>query len=110
MQSLTKKEFIPTTKRMSENILPNEKYSDGKISFVDTLKSYGYYSIHKVETGPYKDQYIALNRFMYTVGLLVGINDIGYVKRFCYEHNIDAMAGIQEILSGKEPTGWIKVK
>jgi len=53
----------------------------------------------------------ALFRFMFTVGLVYGIDEIGYVGRYCYSNLADAKKDLG-IWDGKEdpPGDWIKHK
>jgi len=48
---------------------------------------------------------------IYTVGLCVGLNEIGYRTRFCYEHRNDALAALESWDGRRDPPGpWIKQK
>ena len=71
------------------------------------LKNEGYFQITEVpEVGV-----CALYRFLFTVGLVVSINEIGYRGRYCYENLSDAKEAL-DIWDGQgDPPGpWIKYK
>ncbi len=49
--------------------------------------------------------------FIYTMGLIVGLTEIGYRKRHCYERIMDAVEALQAYNGEGDPSGpWIKVK
>ena len=55
---------------------------------------------------------VGLYQFIYTVGIVVGMDESGYEYRFCYE-DVDAAlsALVGWIISGEEePSGYIKRK
>jgi hypothetical protein len=56
-------------------------------------------------------RWIAMGRLLYTTGLFVGIDRVGYKTRFCYETAPDCFAALQ-LWNGKgDPPGpWIKEK
>ena len=52
-----------------------------------------------------------LYRFVFTVGLVIGINEDGYKGRFCYPHLADAMTDINTWDGINDPSGdWLKYK
>lgn len=52
-----------------------------------------------------------LCRFAFTTGLVVGLDDVGYERRYCYEHAADAALALQEWSGEGHPSGpWIKLK
>lgn len=55
----------------------------------------------------------ALQSFIYTVGLVTGLDEVGYEGRYCYpvEQSIDAVLAINSWDGKDEPSGnWIKYK
>lgn len=53
----------------------------------------------------------ALHMFVYTTGLVVGLDACGYGRRYCYEHADDARAALQAWDGLNHPSGpWIKCK
>jgi hypothetical protein len=71
------------------------------------LEKEGYYNIKEI---PNKG-ICALYRFAFTTGLVIGINPIGYVGRYCYELHADAVKAINEWDGVGDPSGnWIKYK
>ena len=56
-------------------------------------------------------EWAALARFLFTVGLLVGIDEIGYRVRYCYPSYADAWAALAAWDGVGDPPGpWIKAK
>ncbi|MBW8466919.1 MAG: hypothetical protein K0M67_01540 [Thiobacillus sp.] len=53
----------------------------------------------------------ALNRFNFTTGLVVGLNTDHYERRYCYEHQHEALEALQAWDGRGHPGGpWIKCK
>jgi hypothetical protein len=53
----------------------------------------------------------AIYRFNYTTGLLVGLDPVGYERRYCYEHAQDADRALADWDGHGHPGGpWIKCK
>lgn len=53
----------------------------------------------------------ALARMVYTVGLVVGINELGYRGRYCYHSLAEARKALGEWNGRNDPPGnWIKFK
>lgn len=53
----------------------------------------------------------ALLRFNFTWGLVVGLNESGYARRYCYEHEVDAAVALKSWDGAGHPKGpWIKCK
>lgn len=52
-----------------------------------------------------------LNCFNFTVGLVVGLSEEGYERRYCYEHAQDALAALRAWKGRGHPGGpWIECK
>ncbi len=52
-----------------------------------------------------------LQSLMFTAGLVVGLKDNGYERRYCFEHMHEAANALQEWDgSGHPPGPWIKCK
>lgn len=52
-----------------------------------------------------------LIRMLYTVGLVIGINNIGYYGRYCYKNLADAKEALNKWDGNGDPEGpWIKYK
>lgn len=52
-----------------------------------------------------------IRRFIFTTGLVVGLNRIGYDGRYCYESHADAVAALEKWDMNGDPDGdWIKYK
>ncbi len=53
----------------------------------------------------------AVKQFNYTTALVVGLDDVGYQRRYCFEHKADAQAAIAVWDGLGHPSGpWIKCK
>jgi hypothetical protein len=52
-----------------------------------------------------------LHRFLFTTGLMVGLDATGYERRYCFERHEDALAALSEWDGTGHPSGpWIKMK
>ncbi len=66
----------------------------------------GYVDIRMVGT-----QLCALKRFNFTTAVFVGLDEVGYQRRYCYEHTADARSALQAWDGSDHPPGpWIKCK
>lgn len=73
---------------------------------VEMLSSSGYTEIRSLN-----DQLCAVKQFNYTTALVVGLDDVGYQRRYCYEHRSDAQAALFAWDGREHPPGpWIKCK
>ena len=67
----------------------------------------GYEAPRQLPTG----KWAALGRFLFTTGLVVGIDQSGYRTRFCYPSREDAALALKEWDGQGDPPGlWIKEK
>lgn len=58
-----------------------------------------------------QDQVCAVKQFNYTTAVVVGLDDVGYQRRYCYEHRADAQAALAAWDGREHPSGpWIKCK
>lgn len=72
----------------------------------DKLEEMGYLYPRQLPNG----KWIALFRFMFTVGLVIDLDDSGYEERYCYgwEHINDAMMAVANWDGEADPPGkWI---
>lgn len=53
---------------------------------------------------------VGVHRFIYTYGILVGCDSVGYVWRWCYKTRMEADTAYNDWLSGKtkEPEGYTR--
>ena len=81
-----------------------EKLPQEQITFYEEM---GYVSPIKIN-----GDIVAIGAFLYTTGIICGLDETGYKHRFCYHSPLDAHeALISWIMSGEpEPTGYIKRK
>lgn len=77
------------------------------MSLHDELKNEGYSNLTEK---PGKGL-CGLFRFIYTVGLVYGINEFGYEGRYCYQDYNDALSSLHIWNGIDDPPGrWIKHK
>lgn len=58
-----------------------------------------------------QNQMCALKAFPFTTAVVVGVDLIGYERRYCYEHRADAQAALAAWDGHGHPSGpWIKCK
>lgn len=55
---------------------------------------------------------VGISQFLYTTGIVCGMNETGYEHRFCYHTPHEAMGALIGWIAkgGDEPTGYIKRK
>jgi hypothetical protein len=71
------------------------------------MKIEGYQFLRKLPSG----EWAALMRFMFTMGLVVGIDLVGYRTRYCYEFDDEALDALLQWDGHGDPPGpWIKEK
>jgi hypothetical protein len=72
-----------------------------------TLQDMGYTDLCTLRGGVL----CGLYPFMFTTGLVVGLTEQGYERRYCYEYAVDARAALQAWNGSGHPGGpWIKCK
>lgn len=70
------------------------------------LQALGYTELREID-----GKMCGLFRFMFTTGLMVGLDAGGYERRYCYEHGEDALAALVAWDGAGHPSGpWIKLK
>jgi len=58
-----------------------------------------------------QDQVCAVKQFNFTTAVVVGLDDVGYQRRYCYEYQADAQAALVAWDGREHPSGpWIKCK
>jgi hypothetical protein len=73
---------------------------------LQTLSKSGYTHVRRLG-----NTYVGLLKFSYTVGLVIGLDAIGYERRYCYEHADDAIRALDQWNGAEHPGGpWIKCK
>ena len=71
------------------------------------LEVHGYENIRQLEDG----RWIGTYKLMFTTGLFVGLDDIGYACRYCFEDYDDACESVKQWNGrGHPPGNWIKRK
>jgi hypothetical protein len=80
---------------------------DGPSARLDTiLTANGYTEIRRLAS-----RVCALKQFNYTTAIAVGLDETGYLLRYCYEHAIDARVALRKWNGQGHPPGpWIKCK
>lgn len=70
------------------------------------LQLFGYTDLRQID-----GKQCGLLGFMFTTGLMVGLDSEGYERRYCYEHQEDALAALAVWDGTGHPSGpWIKLK
>lgn len=76
------------------------------VRLAEVLSASGYSHICVLQ-----NQLCAVKQFNYTTAVVVGVDDLGYQRRYCYEHRADAQAALAAWDGSKHPSGpWIKCK
>lgn len=76
-------------------------------AFVSALTKMGYRNVKKSPSG----QWCGVFSYAFTFGLVVGLTDDCYERRYCYEHQGDALAALLAWNGVDHPSGpWIKCK
>lgn len=74
---------------------------------VEEATELGYNNVRLLPTG----QLAGLHSFMFTVGVVVGLSQLGYKVRYCYASAVEALAALNEWNGSGDPPGpWIKRK
>jgi len=74
---------------------------------LDYLKSEGYYEIKEINS----KGICGLMDFMFTTGLVIGMDRMGYFGRYCYKTRQEALNALNSWDgSGDPPGNWIKYK
>lgn len=76
-------------------------------ALLDLLAGYGYSELRQLATG----EIAGLRQFLFTSGVVVGLDAAGYRTRYCFERHADALAALQAWDGHGDPGGpWIKRK
>lgn len=71
------------------------------------LAGMGFQSLREMPDG----RIAGLQRMIFTVGLFVGLSDVLYDQRYCYEYHADALKALETWDGTGDPPGpWIKEK
>lgn len=85
---------------------PLSKEIAAAVPFADMLLKSGYTDLCVRDS-----QVCAVKRFNFTTAVVVGLDDVGYQRRYCYEHREDAQAALSAWDGDGHPPGpWIKCK
>ena len=73
----------------------------------EILEHEGYVGVRQMKNG----QWVGVCKMLYTYGLVIGLDETGYDRRYCYEHLTDAMVAAVCYEGIGDPIGpWIKMK
>jgi hypothetical protein len=73
-------------------------------NFAMLMESEGYTDVRLLESG----EWAGLRKFIYTTGLVVGLDRTGYRTRFCYQHTDEARAALEVWTGSGDPPGpWL---
>lgn len=79
----------------------------GAETFIEFLNREGYSRIKVMQD----DTVCALQKLLFTTGLVVGLDRAGYKRRYCYERYEDAREALVQWDGAGDPPGpWIKEK
>lgn len=82
----------------------NRKEDEKLIQF---LKSEGYYEIRNIDG----QGLCGLRKFAFTTGLIIGIEQLTYLGRYCFPSERDALNALNDWNGMGDPSGnWIKYK
>lgn len=84
-----------------------EEFNKEEIELINYLKTEGYFEFRKVANFGL----CALQKFIFTTGIVVGLNPIGYYGRYCYSDYEEASDELKKWNGLGDPTGnWLKFK
>jgi hypothetical protein len=71
------------------------------------LETEGYYEIREIPGRGF----CGLRKFIFTTGLVIGMDEDRYYGRYCYSNEADALKALNEWDGKEDPSGpWIKYK
>lgn len=77
------------------------------MDIIKYLKSEGYSEIREINS----KGICGLMDFIFTTGLVIGMNEIGYFGRYCYKTRQEALDALNKWDGSGDPSGnWIKYK
>lgn len=77
------------------------------MNLIEHLNSMGYQNVRTLPTG----EVAGVLPYLFTGGLVVGLDDFGWRTRFCYETILEAKDALAEWDGAGDPPGnWIKQK
>ncbi len=81
--------------------------TDDDIKFIASMEANGYRHVRKLPTG----EWAGVHKMLFTTGLFLGLDPVGWRTRFCFEHWSDAVESL-EAWDGRDfpPGWWIKQK
>jgi len=75
-------------------------------TLMESLSANGYTDLRML-----RGKLCAVKRFNFTTAIVVGMDVVGYERRYCYEHRVEAQAALLEWDGDGHPSGpWIKCK
>ena len=81
-----------------------EELSEEQAAFYEDM---GYRTLHKID-----GEVVGLSQFLFTTGIVVGMDETGYKHRYCYHTVLDAHSALMEWIADgtEEPTDYITKK
>jgi len=77
------------------------------MTFKEAMEQEGYREVRQMKNG----EGTGILKMNYTYGLHVGLNELGYRGRYCYQYKKDAIEAILSYEGEGDPIGpWIKYK
>jgi hypothetical protein len=84
-----------------------EQFNAEELELIEYLKTEGYSHFKKVPN----HGICSLRKFIFTTGIIVGLNPIGYYGRYCYSDYNEALNELKNWDGLGDPNGnWLKYK
>jgi len=84
-----------------------EEFTDTELIMIESLKKEGYYGFRKVPNFGI----CGLRKFIFTTGIIIGLNPIDYYGRYCYSSEQEASERLKNWNGIGDPKGnWLKYK
>jgi len=84
-----------------------EEFSYIELLLIESLKKEGYYEFRKVPNVGM----CCLQKFIFTTGIIIGVNAISYYGRYCYSSEQEASEQLKNWNGIGDPKGnWLKYK
>lgn len=84
-----------------------EQFSEKELELIKYLKTEGYFEFRKVPN----HGICGLQKFVFTTGIIIGLNPNGYYGRYCYSNEHEASDELKKWDGSGDPKGnWLKYK
>jgi hypothetical protein len=87
--------------------MENKDFTKEELNLIQYLQTEGYYEFRKVPN----HGICALRNFIFTTGIIIGLNPNSYYGRYCYPYQHEASNSLKEWDGIGDPKGdWLKYK